>query len=245
MTTAHSQSITPPAIATDMMQSNTHDASKAAAIKAVATLREIPFLVHFTPIDNLASILKVGLYSRDLVAELDCVEKMYTTDTLRLDKRTNRISLSIAHPNSSMLYKKRRLSGVNQRWAILLLKPDILWEKDCLFFSCNAASNQAKQIPEAILNSATGLTQMYYPCESRQTNRLYRYDPTDEQAEVMVKNHIEPDYIMAAVFNETHSVLQFSELAKTQNINAIKDNLNLFNTRRIARQPTLSDFLNN
>src|SRR4051794_32446390 len=112
-------------------------------IKLAAAEFEITSLYHFTPAQNLSSICKRGLLSR-----LGLSEKAVSVticDTLRLDGHRDAISLSVSLPNYKMFYRLRCDSDCD--WAVVELRPDLLWELDCAFFGTNAASRRMSCLP--------------------------------------------------------------------------------------------------
>lgn len=174
-------------------------------IKRIVGFRNIKFLLHFTSIDNLKSILKNGILSREEMKKK--MIKATVNDELRLDFRPNGISCSISLPNAPLLFKFRK-TYPDRQYVILKLKPDLLWEKQCLFCKENAASNNihldlGAQKPEA-------LEQMFGDYDKMHTRadleKLYadgfikQNMPTHNQAEVLVMGKIEPEYITGMYF---------------------------------------------
>lgn len=104
----------------------------------------IPYLVHFTNVENLDSILTNGLYPRSQV-DSDPLIKASVNDTIRVDYKPEYNCVSISFPNCRMFYKCRQQPSSS--WVVLLLNPKILWEKDCLFYPTNAASNTVSPLP--------------------------------------------------------------------------------------------------
>ena len=101
-------------------------------IKEFIQERGIVSLYHFTLIDNLDSILKYGLLSRD---KLDENGIMYEyNDQQRLEERADAICVSISFPNYKMFYKCRS-ERKDKKWCVIELNPRVLYQKKCLF--CN------------------------------------------------------------------------------------------------------------
>ena len=61
--------------------------SNRCLIKALPCAEKFPFLVHFTPLKTLATILRYGLLSRERLEALGI--RYYYNDTLRLDGHLN------------------------------------------------------------------------------------------------------------------------------------------------------------
>ena len=64
-------------------------------------VHKVNYLVHFTPIDNLLSIMNKGICPRSYLSNIR------TTDEYRLDGLLDAISFSISFPNYRMLWKKK------------------------------------------------------------------------------------------------------------------------------------------
>lgn len=179
-------------------------------IKAFAQELEIPYLVHFTHISNLKSIMENGLLSREKVDDLD--EDAVTNDDQRYDGRAHTISLSIAHPNYRMFYKYR---GNDEDWCVIGLKRKTLWEQDCLFFKNNAADARMSGKGDNELSTVAAFKSMYDEMEdldTREEQCLKPYDPTDRQAEVLVPEEIPVEYIIGVYVSSRKIKKRYSDL---------------------------------
>ncbi len=173
-------------------------------IKAICKERGIKELIHFTKIENVISILDIGLNSKDYNGEI--VKRHNINDRDRFDYRTHMISLSISYPNDKMFYKNR-INDRSQEWAVLRLSPSILWELDCLFCPANAASSSISSANDNALSGSRALKKMF----NKQTGNLRVCDPTDSQAEILVNSHIPTKYIESVVLEkETETILDTS-----------------------------------
>ena len=173
-------------------------------IESIVTTLEIPFLLHFTQATNLPSILNHGLYSIEKAKEAGIVTNI--NDNLRLDNRLNGTSVSIAYPNAKMLYKYR-IEKPKADWVIIAIDPSVLWEKDCAFCKKNAATKFIRDLPVNQLKTAQAFQSMFDEVNDingslRKKLSLYSCDPTDVQAEVLVLDIIEPQYINAILFEK-------------------------------------------
>ena len=115
--------------------------SDQLSIQQILSQRKINSLVHFTPVQNLNSIFRHNLLSRDQCDKQGL--NPVTTDAYRLDGLLDFISVSVSFPNSAMFYRKRISMGYS--WAILLISPDIIIKQPSLFFASNAASSKNKK----------------------------------------------------------------------------------------------------
>jgi len=166
---------------------------RADNIRALVHERKIPYLVHFTPIANVQSILKYGLRSRNALVG----HKYVLTDQYRLDGWLDWISLSVSFPNYRMFYKKRKSLDNVDGWAILLIKKEVLWELDCKFIRTNAASSGIRMFQDDKWSSVEAFEDMFNYVEHR--HNIPEYYTTDPQAEVMVRNEVSRDYIDVVV----------------------------------------------
>ena len=171
-----------------------------ATIQAFVVERQIKFLFHFTRLENLTSILARGLYPRGECAERGITA--ITNDGYRLDY-TDAICLSVGFPNYKMFYGLRKDSPGTQ-WAVVALRPDVLWLKDCAFCRENAAKAAVTDIPVAHRKGLAAFRTLFDDFEDKQRASLNlppEY-PTHPQAEVLVFEHIGPESIIGAVFND-------------------------------------------
>lgn len=179
-------------------------------IKSFAKELGIPYLLHFTHINNLESILKGGLFSREAVDEMGT--EIIKNDTVRYDGRLNTISLSIAHPNDRMFSKYR---VKDEEWCVLALRRKILWELDCLFFKHNAADARISRKDNDELSGIEAFKAMFDELDgldSRKEQCLEPYDPTDKQAEVLVFDRIPPEYIYGVVVSNRQVKKDYKDL---------------------------------
>lgn len=94
------------------------------SIPSIITRRNITWLCHFTPRQNLESIKQNGLLPRNLLPQ-----GALTTDQYRAD-RSNAICLSISKPNKWMFEMKQN-QGMDL--CLILINPAVLYEKIAFF----------------------------------------------------------------------------------------------------------------
>ena len=114
--------------------------------KIASFLKEnnIEYLVHFTPVKNLKSILEHGICSNKYCNEHGI--KFIPTDLDRLDGYTDFVSLSVSFPNYKMFYKKRQT--MDEDFAVLLIDSSVLKlydQKERKFSNKNVASNNGQK----------------------------------------------------------------------------------------------------
>lgn len=108
-------------------------------IRIAAENRGVEWLLHFTPIPNLASIVELGLLCRSRLQESQ--QTFYTSSEHRLDDNQDAISVSVSAINHFMFLDKRKASRRSD-WVVLLLSSSILWTHECRFNARNAAKKE-------------------------------------------------------------------------------------------------------
>ena len=175
---------------------------RQAEILDVIENRGITRLVHFTDYRNLELIKEYGILS---VAEMDRLGVTYhPNDSQRLDRRRNRISCSITVHNRYLLKEFQTRNA--RKWIRIYIDPKVCYRKNCKFFYTNAA-NSIFQIPNinTDLKSPMAFNRMFEnPIEvptSSGSRSIQRYgkprnEPTDVQAEVMIKKRIPKEFLL-------------------------------------------------
>lgn len=207
--------------------------SRKDEIKKILENREIKTLLHFTQLENLPSIIEKGLLTKDNVDE-----SAKCNDEHRLDNHTDTISVSIHHPNSPMFYKYRQ-QNPKADWCVIGIKADILQEQDALFCKKNAASSSISQESEERLrcpDSLEGMFQELADSPSRDEQCLKSYDPTDVQAEVLIKGDIAPEHIKGIVFTSRQAKKDHQDLIGERMTRIHGENVNYLSRRDIQRK---------
>ena len=195
----------------------------AEAFKQFIFERGIECLVHFTATKNLYSILEHGkLMSRAKLESLDIeqfdiLDYAQFTDAVRYDD-TNYINLSISSTNSFLFskFQERTKEDFTITWCVLKISPIYLYQIDTVFSVTNAASSAAKRqygisgdfeklkqlfASELRINTFNGVR----PLSRRNLPSKY---PTDVQAEVLVKDEINSEYITEICFRNNEELAQ-------------------------------------
>ena len=167
--------------------------------------RNVKYLVHFTPIENLKYILSEGICPRTMQRHISA-----WTDEHRLDGHKDCSSLSVSFPNYSMLFRKRLIKGMDN-FAILLIDCNALLnidEDDVAYFQTNAAETRNQS---AMLGDHTGicaLESMFDEniiCKEGIIKRIEQNVTseftTHPQAEILVRNIIPTQYIKNIVIS--------------------------------------------
>lgn len=209
-------------------------------IENIIKNRGIRFLVHFTQITNLGSVLDNGLYSIDDI-ENDIVDA-FVNDELRLEGIRNGICLSVSFPNSLMFFSFRQ--RVQQDWCVLVLDIDLILDKECLFFDTNAANTKFKFINFETLKLPKTFEGMFADqVNNKKDGVLLRNncgylldkDPTDVQAEVICLEHIESRYIEACIFNNNILKEKYENKYKGLEFVSLENCWGVFDSREKAR----------
>lgn len=157
--------------------------------------RGINYVLHFTQLGNLDSILANGILTRD---NCTASRMQYSfNDQHRLDGHTNASCFSIGFPNYKMFYKLRQENDAVD-WVVLALHPKVMIEKNCSFYPTNAASNPIRHADPNTLVGAQALENMFGEIQgkpSRAELNLPNDCTTDPQAEVLIFDQVEPAYI--------------------------------------------------
>ena len=204
------------------------------AIKRFVEERSIKELVHFTRIENLPSILKFGLLSRSTLEEQDLEARF--NDESRLDGSKDSVSLSIAFPNFKLFFRWSHADRHN--WAVISITPKVLWEKKCLFCKANAASNDVRWIKGDERRKIEALYGLYedYDGRDRQIKRhvlsLTNDMPTNPQAEVLVLEKIDPEYMLKIHFFDKQSATTWLDQHSLSNFLPIAYGSRFFSARR-------------
>lgn len=166
-----------------------------AGIRAVLEKRQISCLLHFTRIENLASILREGIIPRSHLGDSEFI----ANDDQRADGFPEASCLSIGFPNYKMLYKYQQ-QRIGSNWAVLQVSPNILAETTCSYYQTNAAAFESRSKAEInipALQGAGALLNMFAEPLTGLRNllKLPLDYSTDPQAEVLAFGRIDSKYI--------------------------------------------------
>ena len=170
-------------------------------VQKVVEERRIRCLYHYTNIANLNEILWNGILSQEQLERRGIDH--HSNDPDRLDGQLDGISLSVGFPNYKTFYLKRKNAEsdprVPQEWAVLALRPELLWELPCAFNASNAASRRMTDIPLEERQRPEAFGQMFEDLPDHKRSAMTAdWQTTDPQAEVLVFGAIPPQYILYA-----------------------------------------------
>ena len=208
------------------------ETSEQDKFREILAYRDIKYLVHFTQVNNLKSILVHGLVSRN---KLDEVNVNYlANDDKRVDLMRDCSSLSVEYANLDVLRSFRKKDSISN-WAILVFDVNVLHENKAYFVPYNAATGnenarqgikekcQIKDLEELFKD------EILVPYSSRSEESKLRkpdlktYYPTYDQAEVLVEGTIDLRYIKYVIFENEESMKKYRSLLNDCNIKYVVD----------------------
>ena len=185
--------------------------------------KEIKYLIHFTPTRNLYSILenekvmsRTKLENLD-IEQYDILDYVKFTDDVRYDDK-NYINLSASGPNTFLFsrFRQKTKDDFTINWCVLKIDPKHIYDNETLFAVTNAASNSAKRqygisgdldkfkmLFEEQLNINT-----YNGVRKIGRNSIHSKYPTDVQAEILVKDEISSNSILAVCFESEEKMAE-------------------------------------
>ena len=186
-----------------------------ALIQASAVRRGITRLCHFTPSRNLGHIAedREGILASKHLGENEKAV-FNPTDSERLDGYPDHVCCSIQYPNAWYFRKARGRESLFRDWVILLIKPHYLWYAGVKFCPRNAAAEHGRLVDEG----AEAFEALFAETvEGTGTYRRGRHHPTflptDEQAEVLIPDHIRrEDVIGIAVYDDAQAKREVARL---------------------------------
>ncbi len=165
-------------------------------IPANIRIVSIPFLCHFTRIENLPSILQHGIVPVEMCSRLGIAA--HINDEFRFDRRTNTSSFSIGHPNARMLHKYRQLNP-DADWVVLAVNVFTALRLETLFCRHNAADARISSLPDTELQMNRAFQGMF-DRPTGYTGKARYNEPTDEQAEILIPTIIPSSDIQGIFF---------------------------------------------
>ena len=174
-------------IADALVKKNT--AAEATLLQQFVRDRGIKYLLHFTPIYNLRSILRLGFVPRkflDMPGIKETIRPLFP-DQFRQDGQRDCFCLSISWPNYKMFFQKRKQMLTD--WVVLRINVETIIKHQCLFYKTNAASSVSRRLGPGRIE------EMFYDDGIRGQLSIEKWYTTDPQAEVMSFSRISPQWI--------------------------------------------------
>lgn len=183
------------------------DHTRVEQVLKIIEERDIKYLLHFTHIDNLDSILEHGLIPRANLGN----NLIRTNDKDRHDATKDANCMSISFPNYRMFLPCRgTISGEN--WVVLVFDAKLLANKDCAFCYTNAASDRIRFTSLESRKSVDALKDMFFDKyedgdeDIRKQLNIPSYYTTDPQAEVLLFDIIKPTEILGIAVSSNEEV---------------------------------------
>lgn len=210
--------------------------------------RGIEQLIHFTPTINLLSIFEQGkLLSRALlekfdIDQTDIFDYIEFTDDIRFDDKSF-INLSVQHPNSFLFnrFREKTKNEIHVNWCVLKINKKYIFQNETLFSVTNAANSHNKRnirvtgdinkFQMMFSNSLQIVTS--YNTRTISRNGLKSKYPTDEQAEVLVKNEISISDILQVCFKDEKDLAAGKAALSDYNTSNFVVDATLFTNARI------------
>lgn len=166
--------------------------------------RNIKHLYHFSALENINSIMQNGILSIDMLRRLNI--KYDLNDNFRLDNHNNYISCSIEFPNGILLNNFKSKFGYKKKYVIFEIDIDVLNYKFARCCSINAATMGG--------NLIVGIDKLFTLYGGYRLNMPESF-PTSEQAEILVKDKIETNYIKKIIFESEDDEKDFKNKYNT------------------------------
>jgi len=186
--------------------------------------RQIRYLVHFTRIKNLESILTNGFVPKSILKDkgIPCEYN----DCVRSDERVDCTCFSIEYPNE-FLFNKFKAAYKTDNWCVLQLDiANVLknhnGEKYYCMYNAGGSSEWLKNPKSSSYLSFCNMFLERNPdprhSYTRTDKKLKDFLPTHHQAEILITNIIDPKYITAVFFQNQGEFNYFKEILGNKNL---------------------------
>lgn len=176
--------------------------------------RQVKYLVHFTPLANLHSILRYGILPRTEIERRGL--NAITPDATRYDYQLQYSSFSISFPNYQMFYNKR--NNTIHEYVVLLIDPSIILNvplASISYLPYNAASRFTGNVTDYTGERAAKALFQNVSIGEYLFDRVVLDIPpsytTNPQAEVFIKAEIPPEYIRFIVTERQEQAIKLQE----------------------------------
>lgn len=218
------------------------------AFQKEITDRGIQQLIHFTPTINLLSIFELGkLLSRSMlekfdVEQTDIFDYVEFTDAVRYDDK-HYINLSVQHPNSFLFnrFRQKTAEHLHITWCVLKIAPKFIYKIDTLFSVTNAANSHNKSVVgvtgdiekfRMLFSPSVRVVTSYASREVQRINLNLKY-PTDEQAEILVRDEIPLSDIFNICFKDENELASVKAALNGFDTSKFVVDSSLFNSSRL------------
>ncbi|UWV46008.1 DUF4433 domain-containing protein [Acetivibrio thermocellus] len=179
--------------------------------------RGVTRLCHFTKLKMLTHILS----SNEGILASACIRSDVKTviDADRYEGEPEYVCCSIEYPNSWFLSEAQRrdTDQIFRDWVVLYINLRILNYRDAKFCPCNASKGCGRYI----FSDLNKLITLYFSptvVGRLRTPNMLECCPTDDQAEILIKNSIPRDYITGIAVGNNDIAERVSAILKTYSI---------------------------
>ena len=186
-------------------------------IKEIVKRRKIEYLVHFTRIDNLNSILENGLIPVSMQQKMK-IPSVHN-DEQRIDSKLDCTSCSISFPNYKLFYTFREYKFPESSWVVIVLDKDVLFSPSNITYFCqtNAAGVFPRISSAKELCTATAFENMFCNSLTTKENKVIQRASlqindcitTDPQAEILISDVIDKKYIGCICFQKQSDIDEY------------------------------------
>lgn len=173
--------------------------SKIKSIEEFAKHRNIKHLCHFTRLENLESILKHGILSREVLVTNGIPH--FINDERRNDNNRKAICLSVSRFNEHYLRSKKR--EFNGSFVYIYIKINLLFDTKAkvYFYKTNAANKSIKPgigldgFKDMFADKVEYMANDEKRVFNRHKNKRQAFETTDDQAEILFEGRVPVEYI--------------------------------------------------
>lgn len=186
-------------------------------IREIIERRKIEYLVHFTRIDNLSSILRNGLIPVSIQHKMK-IPSVHN-DEQRIDSKLDCTSCSVTFPNYKLFYTFREYKFPGTKWAIIILNKDVLFSPFNISYYChtNAAGVFPRVSSVKELCIANAFESMFCESITTKTNKSIQRSSlqindcitTDPQAEILISDVIDAKHIACVYFQNQRDIDEY------------------------------------
>lgn len=191
--------------------------NQESKIREIIKKRNIDYLVHFTKIENLNSILENGLVPVSLQPKNNI--KSIHNDEQRIDSQLDCTSCSVEFPNYKLFYTFRDKKFPGTKWIMIVIDTDVLFSPDNISYYCqmNAACIFPRVLSVKELCMGSSLENMFCECITTRENKMVHRNTlqigdnitTDPQAEILISDIISSRHIASICFQNQSDINEY------------------------------------
>ena len=185
--------------------------------------RKIKYLVHFTDIRNLYSILENGIKPRNSIDN-----EFFCSDAFRYDNMLNCVSLSIEYPNEKYFWKIR-LKNPETVYCVIRLnaKRVLINTENKKYFLYTNASNSAFYNRHKEYSKTNDFEYLFSGKDRYRMAIKHEYLPTALQTEILFEGTVDNYFIDKVFFNSRQDLKKFKKIIPKNEYSIYKDKLSV------------------